>query len=472
MFRLLVLLPGLTAICIYLSFTFIYADNIEKLGLRRLGSDLTSIFFVGDLHGDVHCARAWVERTHLVNLTSTPWTWTGSNSDAIVFLGDYVDKGSKSRAVLEFIRTLEEMFPTHIVAIMGNHDLYMLIDTMMHPQSHSYPMGQPVHDFTYSFVHPEEYMESGWSPSRPDDDDIMAALHKALQHVYDNELHGSMFICTAENSKCSDPQDDVFQRSPLFRKNPDLALRVKERVNLWRKEYAQGLVDSGLIHWLSTRPIVAVVGDALVVHGGVPINVINFLISNVDSKMKPASVDDVLHHTVNSQLHQFWDSYGEAIDKAFSLNYTIPELPLQIAVELVNYRGYFHQQRGCREVSNVLNAFESIGLNRIVVGHTPHSTSHEKCSGHLLAADSSLSRSFRAYGNFYCPIDGKFRDDNILQDFQLGDDCIMPMNDQCEGSIRRISRKSTDGVWETKSEEIFMTSTNRESDSSRTGDEL
>jgi len=465
-------LQVLSGICIflnYLIFTFGESHPFQgNTGLRKLSSDLTTIYFIGDLHGDVDCARAWVEKTHLVNLTSYPWSWTGSNSDAIVFLGDYVDKGSKSRAVLEFIRALEESFPSHILAIMGNHDLYMLIDTMMHPYFHSYPMGQPVHDFTYSFVHPEEYVESGWSPSRDDDDEIMTALHKALQHVYTKELHGSMFICTEENSKCSDPKDDVFQNTPFFRKHPDLAQRVQERVNLWRKEYAQGLVDSSLIHWLSRRPIVAIVGDALVVHGGVPSNIFTYLKSTIDTT-KLVSVDDLLHHSVNSPLQHFWNTYGESIDQAFSLNHTIPDVPLQIALELVNYRGYFHRHRGCKEVSYVLNEFESLGIHRVVVGHTPHSTSNEKCSGRLLAADSSLSRSFRAYGNFYCPIDGKFRDDNSMHVDELGEDCLMEMNAHCEGSIRRISRKSVGDEWDSKSEEIFITTKESESNS---GDEL
>ena len=345
------ILRSLTIICLLLSLKSAFCEIVERSssltpGLRRLGSHLLSIYFIGDLHGDPQCAREAVERTNLVNFTTNPWSWIGLESDAIVFLGDYVDKGSRSRYVLEFIRTLEENFPTQICAIMGNHDLYMLIDTAMHQNYHSYPMGQPVHDFTYSFVHPEEYIESGWSPSRSDDHDIMSALHRALQHVYMNELQGSLFICTPENSKCSYPQDDVFHSTPPFQNDPDLAKRVKERVNAWRSEYAQGMVESGLIQWLSKRPIVAVVGDALVVHGGVPVNLLNYLVSNVDSEMKQSSVGDLLHDSVNSPLYQFWDTHGAGIDTAFSLNHTIPELALQIAVEIVNYRGYFNTKRG------------------------------------------------------------------------------------------------------------------------------
>ena len=67
--------------------------NDDDSGIRRLGMNLTTIYFIGDLHADIDCARTWVERTRLVNFSSAPWTWAGSDSDAIVFLGDYVDKG-------------------------------------------------------------------------------------------------------------------------------------------------------------------------------------------------------------------------------------------------------------------------------------------------------------------------------------------------------------------------------------------
>ena len=94
-----------------------------------------------------------------------------------------------------------------------------------------------------------------------------------------------------------------------------------------------------------------------------------------------------------------------------------------------------------------------MGLKRIVVGHTPHSFSKEKCSGNLLAVDSSLSRSFRSYGNFYCPINVKFRDSSYATG---GHDCSTVVNDNCEGSIRRISRRAVEDAWDSSSEEIFM----------------
>ena len=55
-------------------------------------ANLLRIFFVGDTHGDSYCAKEWIQRTGLVDFSQQPWKWTGAETDAIVFLGDYVDK--------------------------------------------------------------------------------------------------------------------------------------------------------------------------------------------------------------------------------------------------------------------------------------------------------------------------------------------------------------------------------------------
>ena len=86
--------------------------------LRLLRRNLTEIHWIGDLHADDTCARQWIARTGMVDMESSPWRWTGGADSAIVFLGDYVDKGTRARAVLELVRALEEAFPEHVVAMM------------------------------------------------------------------------------------------------------------------------------------------------------------------------------------------------------------------------------------------------------------------------------------------------------------------------------------------------------------------
>jgi len=69
-------------------------------------------FAIGDIHG---CSRALEA---LVDYAAP------GSADVIVTLGDYIDRGPNSRAVLDFIIDLGEQ--STLVAIRGNHEIMML----------------------------------------------------------------------------------------------------------------------------------------------------------------------------------------------------------------------------------------------------------------------------------------------------------------------------------------------------------
>jgi serine/threonine protein phosphatase 1 len=68
-------------------------------------------FVIGDVHG---------ETTHLFKLLGA--LPTVDAEDTIVFLGDYVDRGPKSKEVVAFVRNLPKESPAKIVALRGNHE--------------------------------------------------------------------------------------------------------------------------------------------------------------------------------------------------------------------------------------------------------------------------------------------------------------------------------------------------------------
>ena len=214
-------LPALWAATRLLLLLLTAAATAPDPPLRRLGDDLTSIVFVGDLHGDEVCARQWISRTGLVNLSASPWSWTGGEGSAIVLMGDYVDKGSGSRAVLEFVRDLEAAFPRHVLAILGNHDLFALLDATL-PPSAARPMGAPAYEFTFAFPHPQEYLEAGWSPRRPDDAELLAALLSGLQHVYEQDAEVRVMAPVTAARRAvhrAHGAADLFETAPPFRTN-------------------------------------------------------------------------------------------------------------------------------------------------------------------------------------------------------------------------------------------------------------
>ena len=68
-------------------------------------------FVVGDIHGEL---------AHLESLLSKLPELAAD--DTLVFLGDYVDRGEYSRAVLEHLMTLGERVAAKLVFLRGNHE--------------------------------------------------------------------------------------------------------------------------------------------------------------------------------------------------------------------------------------------------------------------------------------------------------------------------------------------------------------
>eukprot|EP00962_Isochrysis_galbana_P020263 scaffold5907_cov120-Isochrysis_galbana.AAC.18 len=71
-------------------------------------------------------------------------------------------------------------------------------------------------------------------------------------------------------------------------------------------------------------------------------------------------------------------------------------------------------------------------------GHTPASSARFACDGGLLALDASLSRWFRASGNFYCPESGAVG--------QRLDGFCPRISRRCEGQIARFRRNASLGA--------------------------
>src|SRR5215471_8263808 len=85
---------------------------------------------IGDVHGNL-AALEDVLGLLLPELSQT---------DTLVFLGDYIDRGPDSRGCVERIIKLQESGPCSIVTLMGNHEQWML-KAMRNPRCHSWLLG-------------------------------------------------------------------------------------------------------------------------------------------------------------------------------------------------------------------------------------------------------------------------------------------------------------------------------------------
>ena len=75
---------------------------------------MSSLYAIGDIHGQLRMLEALVERVPF------------REEDEIVFLGDFIDRGSDSRGVVEFLMAFKREYPK-AVCLRGNHE-DMLLD--------------------------------------------------------------------------------------------------------------------------------------------------------------------------------------------------------------------------------------------------------------------------------------------------------------------------------------------------------
>ena len=203
------------------------------------------------------------------------------------------------------------------------------------------------------------------------------------------------------------------------------------------------MYNSGLLAWLIKQPLVAHVGDALVVHGGVSEHLINKFIgyNNGTGLENGMSITSSLHQGTNEAFANFFELHSSEMTGANTIKSRDFE-GINDILGVVRYRGYF-EQNGCEEVNAVLAALggNDAGFGRVVVGHTPFYFAAQHCDGQLLAADSRLSRYYRAHGNLYCPLS------KALDQYRGSSICEVYHKDTCEGSITRMRRTSAQDPW-------------------------
>lgn len=86
-------------------------SEIFTLELAVIHTDAAPILIVADLHGDMKALwSALRKRTDL-------------GCDTVIFLGDYIDRGSESLDVLEKVFSLKIAEPDKIILLRGNHEL-------------------------------------------------------------------------------------------------------------------------------------------------------------------------------------------------------------------------------------------------------------------------------------------------------------------------------------------------------------
>lgn len=76
------------------------------------------IVALGDLHGGIDAAQAILQHTGMMDAAGA---WTGADA-CLVQMGDMVDRGPRSREVLDLFLRLEEQAPSRVHVVLANHE--------------------------------------------------------------------------------------------------------------------------------------------------------------------------------------------------------------------------------------------------------------------------------------------------------------------------------------------------------------
>lgn len=434
------------------------------------------VWAIGDLHGDAGCAFKWVERTGVVSNLSAPpehWVWADDASQ-LVFMGDYIDRGPDARAVLVLVRELTRRFPEHVHALLGNHELNLLIDRARQPGGGRYL------EYAYAAAHPAQYLawvdnESSTEPAADElsPREVLRALHGALLRVYRDrrQLYAQAKVLMTPDG----PRSIVHYVQP-----PEARARVASALRRWQAAYMRGISPrSELGSWLQ-RPLSVHLAGTLFVHGGLSEALLDTELPAAAPAQATAATPATAAASTRrldslealAELNDRWlavassgrvgelapvpgETTAEA-EAAEALALAQSRELVEIASELVEYRGLheayamrYHDghsdaaaaggglspaQIGCDRVDAVLRR---LNASRIAVGHTPADSVRIRCGGRLLALDSTLSRNFRAHGNYYCDGGMEAEEPRICP----------PRREACEGQIVRLERANPAAAW-------------------------
>ena len=79
-------------------------------------------YIISDIHGNYRAFRNLLLHAQLIDENNQ---WVGGEA-RLFLLGDYVTSGPDSKQIIDLIRALEHQVPDRVIALLGNHELFLL----------------------------------------------------------------------------------------------------------------------------------------------------------------------------------------------------------------------------------------------------------------------------------------------------------------------------------------------------------
>lgn len=299
---------------------------------------------VGDIHGDFDALVEVLQETGLID---TEQRWIGGDA-ILVQTGDFLDRGSKVREVMDLLMALEKQAVRdsgRIIVLLGNHEMMNLMGDLRDVTKEAY----------LSFV--DENSE------------------KRRQDAYQDYL------------------ELYKRRSQLIGQEPSITSKFEKQ---WMKmhppgflEYRDALQPHGKYGgWLRKRPAIVQIGDTIFLHGGIHPELASFKLRALNERIKREieAFDSYTRYMVAEKLILSFATLDETVAAAEAeLKRTTDEVGDKSMLESflqygswlsvhpngpLWFRGfaYWSEREGQRQLSKLLESYEA---KHFVVGHTP-----------------------------------------------------------------------------------------------------
>lgn len=222
-----------------------------------------AVFVIGDLHADIDALKRILVGLSLIDKYDN---WIGGDAE-LVTVGDHLDRGTNSRAVLDLLMKLESQAPNvggKVTNLIGNHE-YITIKghyTYAHFEDVSryrdFKMGVRGNGYEHAFVGSTVYAE--WFRSRPaiyksgDTLFVHAGLsEKMLDHSI--EEINLMFLNWMKYDQGIGPKPDsstewvVSMEGPLWNRNLNFLAEIYKKTQLNKHAISPTLLDRILSHF-------------------------------------------------------------------------------------------------------------------------------------------------------------------------------------------------------------------------------
>lgn len=329
------------------------APAARPAAAQAAGSPPGRIVAVGDIHGDLDAFIGILQRAAILDAEHH---WSGGAA-TLVQVGDMIDRGPKSRAVMDFLMALQKAAPGQggrVIVLLGNHEAMNLYGDLR-------------------YVTPGDYASYADDKS----EDRRTAAYRDYAQLYGGNPPESK-----DDWMAAHPPGFVEQRAAF---GPD-------------GTYGK---------WLRTLPAVVQVGDSVFLHGG------------IGSELATWSIDKI-NDGVSGEIQRFDREKQELVDRHLALPfYTVFELVavaraaaerhLDVATDLPSFdewlltvspngplwfRGYaaWPDPVAGPLVDQVL---ETLHASRLVVGHSTLSgTIKPRFDGKLYLIDTGMLKGY------------------------------------------------------------------------------